>query len=135
MSCHVGLKYTNKSGTMISLSWDKDLNLDAKQFAEYQLKITKKLSVVESPLFKSSSTTSYDVKGLETATLYDIQVRIHTVDFGYSEYTEAITVKTDALSDSSKNEVEKLEDTVVSTFLKITLVLCLGLLISSNMGF
>ena len=120
---------------MISLSWDKDLNLDAKQFAEYQLKITKKLSVVESPLFKSSSTTSYDVKGLETATLYDIQVRIHTVDFGYSEYTEAITVKTDALSDSSKNEVEKLEDTVVSTYLKITLVLCLGLLISSNMGF
>ena len=118
---------------MISLSWDKDLNLDAKQFAEYQLKITKKLSAVESPLFKSSSTTSYDVKGLETATLYNIQVRVRTVDFGYSEYTEAITVKTDALSDSSKSEVDKLEDTVVSTCLK-TLVLCLCLLNSSNMG-
>ena len=80
---------------------------------EYHLKLSKKLSTAESPIIKTSSTTSYKVTGLESATLYDVQVCVKSVDYGESEYTEKITFKTNALSDSGKSEVAKLEDTVV----------------------
>ena len=108
------MKYTNKTGNTASLSWDKFTNLDPKQFVKYQLRIQKKLSSAESPIIKSSSKTSYFVSGLEAATLYDVSVRVMTVDFGGSEYTEEITFKTDVNVDSDKSEVGKLSDTVVS---------------------
>ena len=107
------MKYTKKTGDSVSLEWDKYQNLDEKQFVEYLLKITKSSSIAESPIIKSSSTSSYEVTGLESATLYDVQVSVRSVDFGDSEHTEGITFKTNALSDSDKSEVEKLEDTVV----------------------
>ena len=113
---NIGLKYTEKTGDSVSLEWGKYQHLDEDQFVEYLLKITKKLSTAESPIIKSSSTTAYEVTGLESATLYDVQVCIKSVDFGESVYTEAITFKTSALSESDKSEVAKLEDTVVCMF-------------------
>ena len=107
------MKYTKKTGDSVTLEWEKYKNLDKTQFVEYHLKISKKLSTAESPIIKSSSTTSYKVTGLESATLYDVQVCVSSVDYGESEYTEKITFKTNALSDSGKSEVAKLEDTVV----------------------
>jgi len=118
------LKYTEKTGDSVSLEWGKYQHLDEDQFVEYLLKITKKLSTAESPIIKSSSTTAYEVTGLESATLYDVQVCVKSVDFGESVYTEAITFKTNALSESDKSEVAKLEDTVQEN--KQSLVKMLG---------
>ena len=54
------------------MEWEKSKNLDETQFVEYLLKITKKPSTAESkPIITSSSTTSYEVTGLESETLYD----------------------------------------------------------------
>ena len=76
------------------MEWEKYKNLDKNQFVEYHLKLSKKLSTAESPIIKSSSTTSYKVTGLESVTLYDVQVCVKSVDYGESEYTEKITFKT-----------------------------------------
>ena len=93
------------------MKWEKSKNLDETQFVEYLLKITKKPSTAESkPIVTSSSTTSYEVTGLESETLYDVQVCVRSVDNGESEYTEGIEFKT---NDSGKSKLEKLEDTVV----------------------
>ena len=107
------MQYTKVTAESVSLKWDKYQNLGPSQFVEYRLKIQKKLSNAESPVIKTSSKTSYEVTGLESATLYDVQVSVKTVDFGESEYTEATSFKTSSLSDSDKSEVDKLVDTVV----------------------
>ena len=107
------MQYTKVTAETVSLKWDKYQNLGPSQFVEYRLKIQKKLSNAESPVIKTSSKTSYEVTGLESATLYDVQVSVKTVDFGESEYTEATSFKTSSLSDSDKSEVDKLVDTVV----------------------
>ena len=107
------MQYTKATADSVLIQWDKYQNLGPSQFVAYHLKIKKKLSSGISPIIKSSSTSSYEVTGLESATLYDVQVSVRSVDFGDSENTEGITFKTNALSDSDKSEVEKLEDTVV----------------------
>ena len=104
------MQYTKVTAESVSLKWDKYQNLGPSQFVEYRLKIQKKLSNAESPVIKTSSKTSYEVTGLESETLYDVQVCVRSVDNGESEYTEGIEFKT---NDSGKSKLEKLEDTVV----------------------
>ena len=110
------MKFTQKTSDSVSLEWGKFQNLDENQFVEYLLKITKKPSNNDAesnspPIIKSSSTTTYEVTGLESATDYDVQVCIRSVEFGESEYTGGITFETD--TNSEKSEVAKLEDYVV----------------------
>ena len=107
------MQYTKATADSVLIQWDKYQNLGPSQFVAYHLKIKKKLSSGISPIIKSSSKNSYEVTGLESATLYDVQVSVSTVDFGESEYTEATSFKTSSLSDSDKSEVDKLVDTVV----------------------
>ena len=110
----VGLETTGNTGTTISLKWNKYRLFERDEFEEYQLEIKKKLLPNESPIIKASNTNNYIVQGLEVATTYNIRVRVKTINFGESLYSDARTVTTNAQADSPKTEVDSLKTTVVS---------------------
>ena len=104
----------------VSLSWNDFENLDGSQFKEYIIlvkKITADLNDTELPREISSLASAYTIHGLGEFTEYEISVLIDSVDFGQSEWSDSVIIKTKEKSESDFNELDQLKTQIVRFFI------------------
>ena len=115
MFFHLGLVLQNVSYDSASISWNDFVNLNQSQFKQYVIQVKKRYTTVEAetPRTFSSLVSNYDIIGLESALDYEISVLMETMDFGQSNWSDSIMMKTLSLTDSDPSDVDQLKIQVV----------------------
>lgn len=115
MFFHLGLVSQNVSYDSASISWNDFVNLDQSQFKQYVIQVKKRYTTVEAetPRTFSSLVSNYDIIGLESALDYEISVLMETIDFGQSNWSDSIMLKTLSLTDSDPSDIDQLKIQVV----------------------
>ena len=108
-----GLSIQNVYGDSVLVSWQELPNLDPKEFKLYNVWLQDSTNAVVSPLKRESIEPSYNWTGLEAATSYQIRISVATHNCGESEKSQPQAFKTQALNESDKSKVDKLEDVMV----------------------
>ena len=105
----------NVSYDSASISWNDFVNLNQSQFKQYVIQVKKRYTTVEAetPRTFSSLVSNYDIIGLESALDYEISVLMETMDFGQSNWSDSIMMKTLSLTDSDPSDVDQLKIQVV----------------------
>ena len=100
--------------TEVKLHWDKYTNLADDEFEKYEVQYSKRASPEESPGSIAITENNCIINGLDGATGYDIQVRVKSKNFGYSDFSEKLVVYTKETSISDQTAVQKLYKSFVS---------------------
>ena len=108
----------SKSGLdSASISWNEYTDLDSTQFEKYIVKVKKRYvsEDEETPMTVETTENSYSISGLESAMDYEIWVSVYASDFGQSEWSESVYLKTDSDSNSVSDlsEIDQLRNTIV----------------------
>ena len=101
------------TGDTVSVFWKEPQNLDPNEFKLYNVWLQESTNAVVSPLKRESIEPSYNWTGLESATAYEISISVVTLNFGESEKSQPQAFKTQALNESDKSKVDKLEQDMV----------------------
>ena len=101
------------TGDTVSVFWKEPQNLDPNEFKLYNVWLQEPTNAVVSPLKRESIEPSYNWTGLESATAYEISISVVTLNFGESEKSQPQAFKTQALNESDKSKVDKLEQDMV----------------------
>ena len=98
-----------------TIQWNTYTNLDQSQFNQYIIKLKKRYTEenFETPLILLTTSTSYDLTDLEVAMDYEVWVKVDTIDFGQSEWSESLYFSTPATSDSEDTDIQQLIDEIV----------------------
>ena len=78
--------------------------------------MTADLNDTELPREISSLASAYTIHGLSEFTEYEISVLIDSVDFGQSELSDSVIIKTKKKSESDYNELAQLKTQIVRFF-------------------
>ena len=79
--------------------------------------MTADLNDTELPREISSLASAYTIHGLGEFTEYEISVLIDSVDFGQSEWSDSVIIKTKEKSESDFNELDQLKTQIVRFFI------------------
>ena len=98
-----------------TIEWNTYTNLDQSQFNQYIIKLKKRYTEenFETPLILLTSSSSYDLTNLEVAMDYEVWVKVDTIDFGQSEWSESLYFSTPATSNSEDDDIQDLIDEIV----------------------
>ena len=98
-----------------TIQWNTYTNLDQSQFNKYIIKLKKRYTEenFETPLIILTTSSSYDLTNLEVAMDYEVWVKVDTIDFGQSEWSESLYFSTPATSDSEDTYIQQLIDEIV----------------------
>ena len=98
-----------------TIEWNTYTNLDQSQFNNYIIKLKKRYTEenFETPLILLTSSSSYDLTNLEVAMDYEVWVKVDTIDFGQSEWSESLYFSTPATSNSEDEDIQDLIDEIV----------------------
>ena len=98
-----------------TIEWNTYTNLDQSQFDQYTIKLKKRYTEenFETPLILLTTSSSYDLTDLEVAMDYEVWVKVDTIDFGESEWSESLYFSTPATSESVDANIQQLIDEIV----------------------
>ena len=98
-----------------TIEWNTYTNLDQSQFNQYIIKLKKRYTEenFETPLILLTTSSSYDLTDLEVAMDYEVWVKVDTIDFGESEWSESLYFSTPATSESVDANIQQLIDEIV----------------------
>ena len=98
-----------------TIEWNTYTNLDQSQFNQYIIKLKKRYTEenFETPLILLTTSSSYDLTNLEVAMDYEVWVKVDTIDFGQSEWSESLYFSTPATSNSEDDDIQDLIDEIV----------------------
>ena len=98
-----------------TIEWNTYTNLDQSQFNQYIIKLKKRYTEenFETPLILLTTSTSYDLTDLEVAMDYEVWVKVDTIDFGQSEWSDSLYFTTPATSDSEDDDIQQMIDEIV----------------------
>ena len=98
-----------------TIEWNTYTNLDQSQFNQYIIKLKKRYTEenFETPLILLTTSTSYDLTDLEVAMDYEVWVKVDTIDFGQSEWSDSLYFSTPATSDSQDADIQQVIDEIV----------------------
>ena len=105
-----------KSTSWVQISWDKH---QLKDFLMYTIKVKEKNNDLKEPwniFYKSEEKGNkemYNITGLVAETRYDISVEVNSRKFGKSDWSEILTIRTEAISKEEISAIERLEKRVV----------------------
>ena len=99
-------------GTEASFTWDLYFKIPSDEFQRFEIHV-KKVFVNEDGFKKDSTENHITITNLEPSTDYNIRVRVVSVSFKASEYSDNYMFTTADLSDSDLSAVEQLKILVV----------------------
>ena len=107
-----------------TIKWNTYTNLDQSQFNQYIIKLKKRYTEenFETPLILLTTSSSYDLTDLEVAMDYEVWVKVDTIDFGQSEWSESLYFTTPATSNSEDVDIQQLIDEIVRFFLDVPIM-------------
>ena len=107
-----------------TIEWNTYTNLDQSQFNQYIIKLKKRYTEenFETPLILLTTSNSYDLTDLEVAMDYEVWVKVDTIDFGQSEWSESLYFTTPATSNSEDVDIQQLIDEIVRFFLDVPIM-------------
>ena len=91
----IGFKVENKADDAATVTWDEfaKTHSDTAKFEKYVIEVTKD-GVKELDLESPTITSSFEISPLESSTEYEAKVKVILHDFGESEFSDPITIKT-----------------------------------------
>ena len=103
-----------------TIEWNTYTNLDQSQFNQYIIKLKKRYTEenFETPLILLTTSTSYDLTDLEVAMDYEVWVKVDTIDFGQSEWSDSLYFSTPATSETLIADIQQVIDEIVRFFFR-----------------
>jgi len=100
------------------ISWNGFTDIDQSQFVDYLIKLKKRDTEesIETPYTFSTTDTFYSITNMVTLMDYEVFVSVNTIDFGQSEWSEALYFTTTDMSYSELAEMDNLINTVTNIY-------------------
>ena len=101
-----------KTHDSVTISWDKYKDgMEDIQFSKYTIEV--KRTINKDTVTLESQVNNHVITDLDPGVSYQISVQVATVDFGKSEWSDVLPVKTKTLSESDLSEIEQLNEDIV----------------------
>ena len=106
-----GLVLSATTHDSVTISWDKYDTMEDIQFSKYNIEV--KRTINKDTVYSGSQVNNHVITDLDPGVSYQISVQVATVDFGKSEWSDVLPVKTKTNSESDLSEIQQLNLDIV----------------------
>lgn len=104
-----GLNVDSTTYESVTLSWSSYSDSDLSQFKEYSINLKWTENGTDTTRTISSLTNSFEITALDSNTSYTAWVKVDSVDYGASEWSDSINFDTDVVSVDNMDMMDQLK--------------------------